>query len=163
MSSPFLCRPRPAETGGCGCRRTTCGRRSGGTIADGTTYTVTAAVGRLKLSCNPNSPLWHLQLYAGTSSAPATLLSEIAYNSPGANLPNPDNWASDSVLFNSTGSGHVGETLWVRLYSDVNGLENSYFDNVTLTASPIPEPGSLLMLAGAAAMWLLGRKLLRRR
>jgi hypothetical protein len=125
--------------------------RSGGTIAANTEYTLSAAIGRRLADGNPNPGLWHLQLYAGTDTAPVTLLTEIAYNMPGANLPTAGYWAEDSVTFNSTGSSYVGQTLWARLYTDpVLGYDNSHFDNIQLNATLAPEPASLTMLAGLA-------------
>jgi hypothetical protein len=123
--------------------------RSGGTIAPDTQYELCADVGRMLTDCNPNPGLWHLQLFAGTSAAPVTLLTEIAFDTPGANLPTPGNWAENSVVFNSTDSSHVGETLWVRLYSDpVGGVDNCHYDNVCLITTP--EPGTLALFACCA-------------
>ena len=64
--------------------------RSGGTIADDTLYTVSAAVGRELCDYNPNPGLWHLQLYAGTATAPRRCSPRSPTIRPALICPRPD-------------------------------------------------------------------------
>ena len=133
--------------------------RYGQVIAANTVYTLTAAVG--ERLCDIEG-LWELQLWAGNASGPGTLLTETAYNSPGANLPSVGGWAENSVTFDSTGSSYVGEVLWAELATDaVGGYDNGMFNNVQLDAnSPVPEPSTLIVwsLLGALAVSLGWRR-----
>ncbi|MCE5268924.1 MAG: PEP-CTERM sorting domain-containing protein [Planctomycetaceae bacterium] len=132
--------------------------RSGGLISANTVYTLSAAVGDFECDA---VPFWRVQLWSGDANGPTNLLTEIAYDTIGANIPADRGWALNTVAFDSTGSSHVGETPWARLYTDPieTGADPGEFDNVVLQGSPVPEPSTcVIMLTGLLAMLLFARR-----
>jgi hypothetical protein len=74
--------------------------------------------------------------------------------------PANGSWVQSTVSF-TTGASHaqLGQTLQVRFGSVTSGGQ-TVFDNITLTASAIPEPSTYAAIAGAA---MLGLALWRRK
>jgi hypothetical protein len=121
------------------------------TVADQTTYTLTAAVGN-PLDGDPGDVAVQI-LVSGLVVAEATA------DATGL----PDGTFTDLVAVFTAGVGDplTGGTLKVRLFQTVNAnaLQIAHFDRVTLEDSTVPEPaGAALLAAGAAVLAAFGNR-----
>jgi hypothetical protein len=104
-----------------------------------TTYTLSVSVGN-RLDA-PHNDGYSIQLLAGgavlngTTTLPAPAQGQFVL-------------ATD-VYTAGSGDPHLGQPLEIKLISTPTGQAS--FDNVTLDASPVPEPSALVLLAAAAA------------
>lgn len=102
------------------------------TLANTTTYTLKVAVGhRADRATLPN---YTIGLLAGTT----VLTSALNPIDPGAGL-----FGYTTLIYTSTASDPIGQALGIRFFTSAGQLS---FDDVTLDASPVPEPGTLALL-----------------
>ena len=112
------------------------------TLKAGYTYTLSASVGARYDSTAPFTfGGGKIELLAGTNVlAIATPLT----------TPTPGNWVLAQLVFTATGANpYLGQQLSIRLSKVNSGTTHTSFDNVSLTAVPLP-----------AAAWLFGSALL---
>ena len=135
------------------------------TIAPETVYTLSSAIGSGQTANNQG---WSIQLWADTSGSSTfvgsgggdTFIGQQYGLTLSAVNPGAGDWASNSVSFDSSTTPNlVGKHLDIFLNNFLNGT--SYYDNVTLSAATVPEPGSLAMLAGFGLATLAGACLRR--
>ena len=125
-----------------------------GTVAVNMLYTLTVALGNRNDNLFFDSGEYTIDLLAnGVSVAEASLAgSSIAHGT----------FTDLSATFISPASGAViGESLTIRLSASSGSPNNEgIFDNVRLTASPVPEPATSTMIVGgiAALAWLRRRR-----
>jgi len=126
-----------------------------GNVGASMIYTLTVALGNRSDQMFFDNGLYTIDLLAnGVSVAEANLNGNLVAHGTFTDL---------SASFTSPASGAViGESLTIRL-SASSGFSNNegIFDNVRLTATPVPEPSSLslIMLAGATLVSKLKKKL----
>lgn len=119
------------------------------TLQSDTTYVLTVEVGRRRFDFGGPGFIYDVQLRAG-----GNLLA-----SGGALALAVDTHGLHTLTYNS-GSAHplAGQLLEIRLVAP--GSNEVYFDNVTLSASSVPEPASMALLSLGAG--LLGVRLRQR-
>ena len=121
---------------------------TGDVIVVGTVY-------ELKIDLNadqanfPNIESTVIRLY-GSDAGTGTALAEITPNGPATSV-----WTEQTVAFTATAGQATGQTLGV--YFGVTSGTQVEWDNLRLTATPVPEP------TAAALLGLGGLALLRRR
>ena len=121
---------------------------TGDAIVAGTTY-------QLKIDLNadqlnfPNIETTVIRFY-GSDAGTGTALAEITPNGPATSV-----WTEQTLAFTATAGQATGQTLGV--YLGVTSGTQVEWDNIRLTATPIPEPSAAAFLA------LGGLALLRRR
>jgi len=113
----------------------------GATVQDGLIYTLTLEIGRRNDVA-----------FAGSADL---LVGGRRFMATGA-TPRPGHWSTFTATFVGT-SANAGDSITIQLNS--SGVQGN-FDSVKLTASPVPEPGTLSML-GVGLIGLAG--LVRRR
>ena len=125
-----------------------------GTVAANMLYTLTVALGNRSDNLFFDTGTYTIDLLAnGASVAEATLA--------GSAIPH-GTFSDLSAVFTSPASGPlIGESLTIRLSATAgSNSDEGIFDNVRLTASPVPEPATSIMIVGgmAALAWLRRRR-----
>lgn len=127
----------------------------GDTLQASTTYTLSIDVGGRTDGLNPGTG-YSISLYAGSS--------QIASVTPAT--PPTGSWMALTASYTSPISVTPGQFLQIDISMPTNAVNQQLdFDNVTLNASPVPEPsvwkiaGALLLVSGA----FQGFRLLRNR
>ncbi|HXE54959.1 MAG TPA: PEP-CTERM sorting domain-containing protein [Tepidisphaeraceae bacterium] len=135
--------------------------RAVGTIQAATLYTLTVAIGDRISDSGLHD--WDIQLWAGGSTR-QTFLGQTFRTDSGANNPSAGNWADNSVTFDSTTDPTVvGQNLFVLVGTYLTGSNpgQSYFDNVRVDATSVPEPAATALLTIAIAATLRRRNCAR--
>ena len=126
-----------------------------GTVAANMLYTLTVALGNRNDNLFFDTGTYTIDLLAnGVSIAEATKAGSSISHGTFSDL---------SATFTSAASGPlIGESLTIRLSATAGSAsDEGIFDNVRLTATPVPEPNSSLLLEIAAAgtgLLALGRR-----
>lgn len=141
----------------------------GETLAANTSYNLQVEVGNIASGTDQNGRFYNLdeftgyrvEIMVGTSQADAIVL---AGDSSGLTI-NEGAFENSSITFN-TGASHArfGQNLAIRLVSENSAqadptiINEVDFDNVRFTATPVPEPQSLVLLSLGTAFLCLNRK-----
>ena len=125
-----------------------------GTVASNMLYTLTVALGNRSDNLFFDTGTYTIDLLAnGVSVAEATRA--------GSTIPH-GTFSDLSAVFTSPASGPlIGESLTIRLSATAgSNSDEAIFDNVRLTASPVPEPATSTMIVGGMATlaWLRRRR-----
>jgi hypothetical protein len=143
---------------------------AGVVIEAGYRYTLTARC-YLPLDDAGDFKVGTLSLYAGTPGNPDdfVLLNQLGYAhaiSPGASdayggdrsfLINSAGWVDLSISYvAATDDVNLGQGLTACMVTESGSLGATYWDNVTLTATPVPEPASISL--GFAVLALVCRR-----
>jgi hypothetical protein len=113
----------------------------GSLLAD-TTYTLTVAIGQRNDSAPNSQPAWSpgiISLLNGTDYTGTVLAT-------GGGLPARNTWQDYTVSY-TTGATVSGDLLIDLSVLDSPSIQAD-FDNVSLTATPVPEPGAYALLGG---------------
>lgn len=118
-----------------------------GLVAADTIYTLNVAVGDRSDIVLPTD--WEVSLYSGEPTTGGTPLAQLL-STAGATIPADGTWADNQLVWDSTGSGLVGQELRIVLGSATGGSPGQIgFDNVRLDATLVPEPGSAVLALGS--------------
>jgi len=120
-------------------------------LAANTLYTLSGQVGH-PIGFGTGT-IWTASLYAFDGGSTHTLLDSISGTGP------EGSFTGFSLLFDSTGSAYVGESLEIQLASN---HAQTGFDQIALDAQSVPEAGTLSLMLfglGLAGLAILRRKL----